>query len=196
VLHGAYPLPFGERLGYALPAGDVPLTQRGDVMSRDTEGIGPVTVHLLADHPGAIAGVATLRWREWGQPIDPAGLATWVATTTREAGREALPVSWVALDAGGAALGAVGLVAYDWDDRPERTPWVAGLIVRPDRRGRGIGGLLLARLEAGARSRGAARAWVATGGRAIAFYARCGWEVIATVPGDAGDPVTILAKRL
>ena len=153
-------------------------------------------MQLLADHPAAIVAVAEICWREWGQSPDPPDLASWVASTAREAGRDGLPIKWVALDASGAALGSVGLIAYDWDDWPERTPWVAGMIVAPDRRGQGIGGRLMARLEGWARDRGHARVWVATGGRAIAFYRRCGWEVIEAVPHDSGEMATLLSKRL
>lgn len=165
-------------------------------MAGATDTSDAVIVQLLADYPAAIAAVAEMRWREWGQPPEPTDLAWWTATTTREAGRDGLPVTWVALDAGGVALGAVGLIAYDWYDWPEWTPWVAGMIIRPDRRGQGLGGRLMARLEAWARDQSYARAWVATGGRAIAFYQKCGWEVIEAVPHDSGDVVTILSKRL
>lgn len=160
-------------------------------MTSDATAPDQVTVQLLADHPDAIAAVAELRWREWGQPPEQA-----LAITACEAGREALPISWVALDTDGAALGAVGLIAYDWDDWPERTPWVGGMIVRSDRRGQGIGGRLMARLEAWARAQGYARAWVATGGRAIAFYERCGWEVVVTIRRDSGEVATLLSKPL
>lgn len=165
-------------------------------MVRDVAASGAVTVQLLAEHPDAIAAVAEICWREWGQPPEPTDLAWWVAATTREAGRDALPISWVALDAKGVALGRVGLIAYDWHDWPERTPWVAGMIVRPDHRGHGLGGRLMAQLEAWARDQGHTQVWVATGGRAIAFYRKCGWEVIEIVPHDSGEMATILSKRL
>lgn len=160
---------------------------------REARPAGAVCIALLADHPAAIPAVAAMRCREWGHPPD---LPEWLATTTREAGREALPVTWVALDRDGAALGAVGLLAYDWDDWPERTPWIGGLIVRPDRRDGGIGGLLLAHLAGWARARGHTTVWVATGGRAIRFYERCGWARRGTVPDEAGEVVTLLAKVL
>jgi len=154
---------------------------------------GAVRIALLADHPAAIPAIAALRCREWGQPSD---LADWIATTAREAGHEALPMSWVALDAAGAALGAVGLIAYDWDDWAERTPWVGGMLVRPDRRDGGIGARLLAHLAAWARTRGHTTVWVATGGRAIRFYERCGWVIHDSVTGETGEIVTLLTKVL
>ena len=40
----------------------------------------------------------------------------------------------VASDQSGA-LGAVGLGQFDIEERRDRSPWVLGMIVRPDRRG-------------------------------------------------------------
>ncbi len=114
----------------------------------------PVTVRLLADHAQAIPAVGRMRWQEWGHPPEPDDPAWWVDVTRREAGRDRLPITWVAVDARGDALGAVGLAAYDIDERRDRSPWLVGMIVRADRRGRGIGGQLVAALEAWAGSRG------------------------------------------
>jgi len=101
----------------------------GGGMARDATASEEVIVDLLADHPAALVAIAELRWREWGQPPEPTDLEWWAVGTAREAGRDVLPITWVALDTNGVALGAVGLIAYDWNDWPERTPWVAGMIV-------------------------------------------------------------------
>jgi hypothetical protein len=74
---------------------------------------GNIRVELLADHPTAIPVIVAMRCQEWGRPSD---LANWLASTRSEAGHETVPVSWVARDPDGVALGAVALVAYDWDD--------------------------------------------------------------------------------
>jgi GNAT superfamily N-acetyltransferase len=156
---------------------------------------GPVTVQLLADHAQLIATVGELRWREWGHPPEPPDPVWWIDVTAREAGRDRLPITWVALDGRGGALGAVGLGAFDLDELRDRSPWVMGMIVRPDRRGRGIGRRLLAQLEAWAGSHGYTQVWVATG-RASEFYRRCGWAQSETVDRASGDVVSVLTKRL
>jgi hypothetical protein len=43
-------------------------------------------------------------------------------------------MTWVASDQSGA-LGAVGLGLFDIEERRDRSPWLLGMIVRPDRRG-------------------------------------------------------------
>lgn len=160
------------------------------------ENAEAITIALLADHERLIAPLGEMCWREWGRAPEPDNVEWWIATTAREAGRDQLPVTWVAIGAAGDALGRVGLGEFDIDERRDRSPWVLGMIVRPDRRGNGIGRRLLAELECGARVRGYTQVWVATGGRAIDFYRKCGWTVAETIARPHGEVATVLTKRL
>ncbi len=153
------------------------------------------SISLLADKPDLIAHVAEMRWREWGHPPEPTDLSWWLATTTREAGRDSLPVTFVAVDDSGDAVGAVGLDEFDLDERRDRSPWVTGTIVRRDLRRSGTGRALMERLEEWAASRGVSEAWVGTEA-AKDFYQRCGWAPLETFTAHSGQPVTILHKRL
>jgi GNAT superfamily N-acetyltransferase len=103
-----------------------------------------------------------------------------------------LPVSWIAVHSG-EVVGAVGLGRYDIAERQDRSPWVLGLIVRSDRRRRGIGRRLLAAMLDGARGRGCDRVWVATGDDARAFYLSCGWTLVErVVRADEDRPTNVL----
>ena len=155
----------------------------------------PFTLSLLADQPRLVEEVADMRWREWGHAPEPEDPAWWLETTTREAGRDQLPATFVAVDRAGAAIGAVGLAEYDLAERRDRSPWVIGMIVRTDHRGAGIGRALLNRLEAWAAQRGTGGLWVATG-EAAGFYRRCGWLPAETLATASGQPCTVLGKRL
>lgn len=137
-----------------------------------------------------------MRWREWGRAPEPADPAFWVSVTGEEAGRISLPVSWVAVDADGQAVGAVGLGKFDIDERRDRTPWVLGMIVRPDRRRGGIGRLLLDTLGDWARSRGVLHVWVASGGLAVRFYNECGWGTVESFSRESGETTTVLSRHL
>lgn len=159
-----------------------------------TASPGSVSIQLLADHAPLIRAVGRMRWNEWGSQSE--SLAGWIDVTAREAGRDRLPVTWVALDEHGDALGAVGLDQYDDAAPHDRSPWLVGMIVRPDRRGAGIGGQLVARLEAWASAQGHSRLWVATGGPAIDFYRRCGWEIAETYERVPGELTTLLTRNL
>lgn len=132
-----------------------------------------IAVRLLADLPQLIEPVARMRWLEWHEH---GHLDHWIDTTGREAGRDELPVTWVATDQAAGAVGAVALGPHHMDGRPELTPWVWGLVVRADMRNRGVGRLLLSRLERFAVTRGFSEIWVATGPPAHTFYERCGWR--------------------
>jgi len=149
-------------------------------------------VHLLADRADLIEAVTDLRWLEWGHAPEPIEREWWHAATVREAGRSELPMTWVASDQSGA-LGVVGLGQFDIEERRDRSPWVLGMIVRPDRRGAGIGRLLLAHLERWAHQQGYEQLWVATGA-AVDFYQRCGWRIYETVKRDF-EPATVLTKK-
>jgi GNAT superfamily N-acetyltransferase len=161
-----------------------------------TAAPGPVTVQLLADNEQLIAAVGEMRWREWGHAPEPEDPDWWVDVTAREAGRDHLPITWVAIDERGSALGAVGLAEFDIEERRDRSPWLVGMIVRPDRRGMGVGSLLVAQLEAWAGAHRYNQIWVATGGPAIDFYRKCGWELSETVEQASGETATVLTRHL
>ena len=142
-------------------------------------GLLKSSIALLADHVTLVPQVGEMRWREWGH--GETSLAQWIGVTARENGREDLPVTLVALDGSGHAVGAVGLGAADdaltEEERRSREPWLLGLVVHRDSRHRGIGRHLVAALENLARERGFVDLWVATGDDAVGFYQRCGWSV-------------------
>ena len=154
------------------------------------------SVELLADHPQLVPAVGEMRWREWGHAPEPESLDWWVNITGREAGREHLPVTWVAIDAQGYAVGAVGLGKFDIEERRDRSPWVLGMIVHSERRRLGVGSALMRCLEGWAREHGYASAWVATGGRAVDFYRKCGWQLTETLERASGEVMSVLVKKL
>jgi hypothetical protein len=94
-------------------------------------------VDLLADRADLIEAVTDLRWLEWGHAPEPIDRDWWHAATVREAGSSGLPMTWVASDQSGV-LGAVGLGRFDIEERRDRSPWLLGMIVRPDRRRSGV----------------------------------------------------------
>lgn len=110
------------------------------------------------------------------------------------AGRDTLPVTFVAHGQADEVAGAVGLDTYDLDERRDVSPWVTGMIVRPDRRGQGVGRTLLQHLEQWALLQGIAEAWVGTD-TAAGFYQRCGWTAQETFVNNFGVPTFVLYKR-
>jgi predicted N-acetyltransferase YhbS len=155
-----------------------------------------VTIELLADRPELVEPVGLMRFDEWGRPPDPDTPQWWINVTRRESGRDGLPVTFVACAANGEAVGAIGIAEFDPDDLSDRSPWVIGMLVRPDRRREGIGRLLVARLDPHARALGYEQIWVATGPTATVFYQRCGYRPAEVVRNPHGEDAHILMKRL
>jgi predicted N-acetyltransferase YhbS len=137
-------------------------------------------VRLLADVPDLIEPIGRMRFAEWADEDED--VDDWIAITRGEAGREGLPVTWVAVDESGAALGAVALGSSDVPGRPELVPCVWGMVVRTDLRGRGIGRLLLQQLERHAAEHDYPVVWVLTGPQAVGYYERCGWRRAEELP--------------
>lgn len=151
---------------------------------------------LLADQPELIAEVGVLRWRAAGSVGTP---GPWIESTARDAGRDGLPLTLVAMDLEGRAIGAVTLGPRD--DAPglscgERAPWVLRVVVRPGERMCGVGRLMIHALEDVAREHGHGRLWVAAEDESADFYRHCGW-VDAPEPENAGAAGSqVLSKEL
>lgn len=173
------------------------MTGRGGRPDRPAgEGMPAATViALLADMPECIPAVADMRWREWGHPPEPEDPSWWLETTAREAGRSELPVTFVAVDASGDAIGAVGIDEYDLDERRDTSPWVTGMIVRDDRRSLGVGGALMRRAESWALQHGVVEMWVGTD-TAARFYQQCGWQPVEVYTTGTGERVSVLYRLL
>jgi GNAT superfamily N-acetyltransferase len=145
---------------------------------------------LLADQPELIAEVGVLRWRASGQGPTP---GPWIEATARDAGREGLPLTLVAMDLAGQAIGAVTLGATDEsvaDICPGLKPWVVRMVVRAGERRCGVGRLMVTAAEDLAREHGHDRIWVAADGEDAAFYRECGWREDPSYDG----PASVLAK--
>jgi GNAT superfamily N-acetyltransferase len=151
---------------------------------------------LLADQPELIAEVGVLRWRAAGSEGTP---GPWIESTARDAGREGLPLTLVAMDLEGQAIGAVTLGPADdaaGDPSDERAAWVVRLVVRPGQRLCGIGRLMMDAVEDVAREHGHDRLWVAAGDDCADFYRHCGWEDDPDSEGTPENGARVLCKEL
>lgn len=153
------------------------------------------SIELLADHRDLIEPVGTMRWKEWGHPPEPTDRSFWIDVTAEEAGRDGLPITWVAMDGAHTALGAVALGEFDIEERRDVSPWVMGMIVHPNHRQLGIGRMLLATLEGWATTHGYQQIWVGTG-QAQPFYEKCGWQPMESFAREDEVLMNVLTRRL
>ncbi|HEY3529026.1 MAG TPA: GNAT family N-acetyltransferase [Nocardioides sp.] len=147
---------------------------------------------LLADQPELIAEVGVLRWRASGK----GGTAgPWIESTARDAGRDGLPLTLVAMDLEGHAIGAVTLDALGEASAKcgEHAPWLVRMVVRPEERRCGIGRLMVAAAEDLARERGHDQLWVVACDEDLEFYRACGWAATDEI---ADNRAPVLRKPL
>lgn len=119
-------------------------------------------IELLADHPEAISFLKELFESEWEPYYGKAGPGDAEKDIRTSANRSELPIAVVAIDGeqvcGTAALKMKSLTTY-----PDLYPWLAGLLVAPPYRRRGIGEQLIERIEKLAKQLGYNEIYVGTG---------------------------------
>jgi GNAT superfamily N-acetyltransferase len=109
-------------------------------------------------------------------------------------GEALLPHVLVGFD-GSDIAGTVAITqSDDLVDADHFTPWIAGAIVAPSKRGRGRGAYLIAAAEAHARNAGVERLYLWTHDRS-AWYLRLGWAV-EEHREFRGVGITIMSKAL
>lgn len=155
-----------------------------------------VRVVPLVDRLDLVDVVASWHWEQWGADDPDGSLESWTARLGSWANGDAIPSLYVALDEGRPA-GSVSLVAHDLPEERDLWdlwPWLSGLFVVPDRRGRGLARALVAHVEHAARHLGVSRLYLHTVD-ARGLYEHLGWEIIGRLP-VAGRLVDLMAKRL
>jgi predicted N-acetyltransferase YhbS len=95
---------------------------------------------------------------------------------------------------GGVVVGSGLFIRQELEPAHDLTPWLAGLVVAPERRGRGIGRSLVRAVEAHALSAGAAELYLYTW-EAKDFYAALGWQAIETFRQN-GQPMMLMSRQL
>ena len=148
-----------------------------------------VRIELLADHPEHIEQLAQWHSEEDGRAGEPSWLDFWRRQLRSECGRERIPIAFVALE-GDALLGHVSLVEHNMATHPELSPWLAGTLVHPSFRGKGVGAALVEHAGARAAELGIARLFLYTE-RARGFYERLGWSHLRDELYE-GQPVAVM----
>jgi predicted N-acetyltransferase YhbS len=144
----------------------------------------------LADHLNFLPQLADWHHAEWGY-IRPADTAQ--ARRKRleaECGHLEIPTTIIAVEKG-ELLGSVMLLADDMDTHKELSPWLASLLVAPERRRQGIGAALVRRLLQEAGNLGIKRLYLYTPSEER-FYRKLGWSVLERTE-YAGKPAVIMA---
>ncbi|HEU4339068.1 MAG TPA: GNAT family N-acetyltransferase [Planctomycetota bacterium] len=110
----------------------------------------------LFEHPEHLPDIARRIHEEWWADKSGHTVETMAARLTTTQQHDAVPLSPVAL-IGEIPVGTVNLVENDNDERRDLSPWLAALLVWPERRGLGIGSQLVRALVAEAARLGIGR---------------------------------------
>ena len=133
-------------------------------------------IEYLADYPAHISELARLHFEEWSYLRPEESLEGRIARLRSSCGSNAIPSVVVALE-DGELLGSAMLLAHDMDSHPQLTPWLAGVFVKPQYRGNGIGSALVKRIEAEAHSLRVSTLYLYTP-HSESLYERLGWSVM------------------
>lgn len=154
---------------------------------------GVVSILPLGERPDLVSLVCGWGFAEWAHLNPGQTLAQRHTALMGEMQPDRVPMTFVALDAGGACIGTAALLAHDIDNDP-RTPWLASVYVPPARRGRGVASRLVRHVEAQAARLGYRRLYLFTES-AGSLYARLGWRLLERRTLH-GAPILIMERDL
>ena len=152
-----------------------------------------VEIAYLADYAAVVVELAAAlhaQDREYYGARTPADIAADLVLSLQ---REALPLALIALR-DGVLLGAAILRQDSSTTHPHLGPWLTAFYVRPELRGRSIGGKLVAAIEAAAQRLGVAQLYAGSG-RAASLFERAGWQVMERVSYH-DEEIAILRRDL
>jgi GNAT superfamily N-acetyltransferase len=154
-----------------------------------------LAIEPAADHLDLVPKVARWHWESGGWRDPQGSLRGWTEGLLTRTNRDRVPATFFAF-VDGALVGSATLVAHDLPHRRDLahlSPWLAGVVVAREARGRGIGTRLVTHAAARARAFGHARLYLYSEG-AERFYERLGWRKLRD--DEYVRPITIMAKDL
>ena len=152
-----------------------------------------ILIVKIADRPDLVPIVAGWLWYEWwhrdGYTLEQTHDA--VAASVSPSG----PPQTFVLVVDGKPIGTASLVTQDLNERPDLTPWLAGVFIVPEARGQGHAIHLIKAVEAACRSAVIPLMWLYTAA-AERVYARAGWRTVETLQRPGRRPVTLMLRDL
>lgn len=137
-----------------------------------------IKIDYLGNYPHLAENLARWSWAEW-QPIYIERGQTFEHALKNYQERtniDRLPLALVALHEG-ELIGTVSLKFHDLDTRPELDPWLGGVFVLPEWRGRGIASRLMRRAVSEAARLNLPKLYLWTSS-AEGLYQKLGWQIV------------------
>jgi predicted GNAT family acetyltransferase len=154
---------------------------------------GPmINIVSLSDRPEFSMLVARWGWEAWGRKSGRS-FDTDLARTKALAAEAGFEKTFVLLESG-APVAMASLVREDLEDRPDLTPWLAGVYVEPEFRGRGYAVMVVREVETAAAAESVKTLWLYTR-TAQGLYRKLGWEDFEEIERPSGRSI-IMRKTL
>ena len=153
-----------------------------------------MTVEIISTANRPDLAELTARWRWEAFCPDHVPFSEVLAYALEMAVAEAPTFHTLVLLEDGEPVGTASLSDHDLEERPDLTPWLAGVFVAPHARHRGYATKLVRAVEQLARDAGVGTFWLYTHD-AERLYAGLGWRTVETIEHD-GKPAVLMRRDL
>lgn len=153
-------------------------------------------IDYLAHHPALIPELTDLLFAEWTDLFLASGTSKQALgeLLAERAVTDRLPISLVALN-DGALAGTGSIKLAEPGTKPDLSPWLGGMYVKPAFRNVGVGARIVRALEAKAAELGATSMYLSAD-KARSFYQRLGWTEVERVRPYGIKEVSLMARDL
>ena len=131
----------------------------------------------LKDKPELLETLARWHQAEWSYLNPGETLEQRISRMQPFLNDKLIPSTYIAFD--NILYGSAAIVDSDMDNRPELSPWLASVFVKPEHRNKGIGSALVRHVMQQAKLSNIEKLYLYTPDRE-AFYHRLGWKRIDT----------------
>jgi GNAT superfamily N-acetyltransferase len=151
-------------------------------------------IEYLKDNPDYVYQIAGLIFKEWGNLRINATVDRYLDAIGNRLNTEKTPLTILAKSDNGDLIGFGSLVDSDMDINKDLTPWISGVYVIAEQRGKGVGRKIVERLEQIAIELGFNELYLFTYDKER-FYSKLSWFTIKT-DLYRNHNVTIMTKKL
>lgn len=151
--------------------------------------LNEIKIDFLADHLNFIDEIALAWQKEWIKDKTEKGFTKLKTRILEKLNKDKIPFILVALDHG-EWIGTASLWEEDLEKRPDLTPWVAGVYVKEEYRGKGIATKLISEVLEMAKKLGYKKIYLHTE-KATGLYEKLGWTKLEESINDQGEPTIV-----
>ena len=151
-------------------------------------------VEFLKDNPEFIDRIAGLMFKEWGHIRQGTTIDRYYNYLREKLNSDKIPMTLIAKSERNELLGFASLVVSDMEINKGLSPWISGVFVVPEYRGKGFGGLLVDKLVQIASDLGFEKLYLYTFDKEK-FYSDLSWNKIKD-EFYLNSKVVVMAKDL